>query len=310
MNPNEEEAKRAIDIAERKLSENDYNGAKKSAVKAHELYPKLDGLEQVLMMIDVYISASNKINGEADWYGILGVDPLADDEAVKKQYKKLALLLHPDKNRFNGAEGAFKLVLQAWDLLSDKAKRTAYDQKRKPKPLKRKRSRSKRHGYEFDSSESSGSEPEPEPKPKSSRKPKEIVTFRTMCNRCNTQCEFVRSSNNLNQTRTCPNCRQDFVAAEIIPEMVNGMPVFSCASFQTTSTNTSDDASSSTASASGSANQAQERESGEEIVPATAPPAGRGNANEACRLFQKMIKENPNSRLEALRLFKNLYGKK
>ncbi|XP_019086150.1 PREDICTED: uncharacterized protein LOC104718359 isoform X3 [Camelina sativa] len=303
MNPNEEEAKRAIDIAERKLSENDYNGAKQFAIKAQELYPKLDGLEQVLMMIDVYISASNKINGETDWYGILGVDPLADEEAVKKQYKKLALLLHPDKNRFNGAEGAFKLVLQAWDLLSDKAKRAAYDQKRKPKPLKRKRSRSKRHGYEFDSSES-----EPEPKPKSSRKPKEIVTFRTMCNRCNTQCEFVRSSNNLNQTRTCPNCRQDFVAAEIVPEMVNGMPVFSCA--RSTSKNTSDDASSSTASASGSANQPQERDqSGEEIVPATVPPAARGNANEAYRLFQKMIKENPNSRLEALKLFKNLYVK-
>jgi len=77
------------------------------------------------MMINVYISASNKEEGESDWYGILGVDPLADDETVKKHYKTLALLLHPDKNRFNGAEGAFKLVLDAWSLLSDKAKRIA-----------------------------------------------------------------------------------------------------------------------------------------------------------------------------------------
>jgi len=47
-------------------------------------------------MINVYLFASNG-EEEADWYGILDVDPLADDEVVKKQYKKLALLLHPDK---------------------------------------------------------------------------------------------------------------------------------------------------------------------------------------------------------------------
>ncbi|CAD5335662.1 unnamed protein product [Arabidopsis thaliana] len=125
MECNKEEAKRAMYIAERKLSENDYIGAKKFINKAQNLYPALDGLKQVLMMINVYISASNKEGGESDWYGILGVDPLADDETVKKHYKTLTLLLHPDKNRFNGAEGAFKLVLDAWSLLSDKAKRIA-----------------------------------------------------------------------------------------------------------------------------------------------------------------------------------------
>ena len=139
MECNKEEATKAIKIAERKLSENDYNGAKRFAGKAKTLYPTLDGLEQISTMVDVYISASNKTNGsESDWYGILGVDPLADEEAVKKQYKKLALLLHPDKNRFNGAEGAFKLVLDAWSLLSDKAKRVVYDQKRKRKEAREK----------------------------------------------------------------------------------------------------------------------------------------------------------------------------
>ncbi|XP_010451364.1 PREDICTED: trithorax group protein osa-like [Camelina sativa] len=122
-----------MDIAEKRVSEKDYNGAKKFVNKAQVLYPNIDGLQQVLMMIDVYISATNKINGEADWYGVLGVDPLADDEALKRQYKKLALLLHPDKNKFKGAEGAFKLVSQAWCLLSNKVKRSGYDQKRKSK---------------------------------------------------------------------------------------------------------------------------------------------------------------------------------
>ncbi|VVB12418.1 unnamed protein product [Arabis nemorensis] len=111
MECNKDEARRAMDIAEKKLSEKDYVGAKKFVDKAQNLYPKLDTLEQVLMMINVYMIASNKNNGggESDWYGVLGVDPIADDEAVKKQYKKLALLLHPDKNKYKGAEGAFKL---------------------------------------------------------------------------------------------------------------------------------------------------------------------------------------------------------
>ncbi|XP_020872600.1 LOW QUALITY PROTEIN: uncharacterized J domain-containing protein C17A3.05c-like [Arabidopsis lyrata subsp. lyrata] len=109
MECNKDEARRAMDIAERKVSENEYTGAKKFVNKAQALYPNLDGLKQVL-----------------------------DDEAVKKQYKKLALLLHPDKNKFKAAEGAFKLVSQAWCLLSDKVKRISYDknQKRKSKEAK------------------------------------------------------------------------------------------------------------------------------------------------------------------------------
>ncbi|CAL9226086.1 unnamed protein product [Arabidopsis halleri] len=105
MECNKDEAIRAMDIAKRKVTEHNYNEAKKFANKAQKLYPQLDGLKLVSKLIDVYISAGNKISGgEFDWYGILGVDPLADKEALKKQYKKLALLLHPDKNSFEGAE--------------------------------------------------------------------------------------------------------------------------------------------------------------------------------------------------------------
>ncbi|CAA7054859.1 unnamed protein product [Microthlaspi erraticum] len=144
MECNKEEAKRAMDIAERKISEKDYVGAKKFVTKAQRLYPKLDGLEQISVMIDVNVSASNKnIGGESDWYGRLGLDPKADDQTVKKRYKKLALLLHPDKNRFRGAEDLCKLVLAAWSLLSDKAKRLAYDEKRKSQEAKPKKREAK-----------------------------------------------------------------------------------------------------------------------------------------------------------------------
>ncbi|WZY79730.1 hypothetical protein YC2023_026114 [Brassica napus] len=95
-------------------------------------------------MVNVYVSASNlnkRGGGESDWYGILNVDPLADYVTVKKQYKKPALLLHPDKNKFNGAKEAFNLVFDAWSLLSDHSKRAAYDEQRKYKEQQQKRRR-------------------------------------------------------------------------------------------------------------------------------------------------------------------------
>jgi len=137
MECNKDEAARAKEIAEKKFKAKDITGAKKFALKAQNLFPGLEGIPQILATLDVYISVDNKINGEADWYGILGVDPLADDETVRKQYRKLALMLHPDKNKSIGADGAFKNVSEAWSLLSDKAKRAAYDQRRNAKAFQK-----------------------------------------------------------------------------------------------------------------------------------------------------------------------------
>jgi DnaJ-domain-containing protein 1 len=133
MECNKDEATRAKEIAEKKLFAKDIAGAKKFALKAQNLYPGLEGIPQMLATLDVYIAAENKINGEADWYGILGADPQADDEMVRKHYRKLALMLHPDKNKSIGADGAFKCISEAWSLLSDKTKRVAYDQRRNGK---------------------------------------------------------------------------------------------------------------------------------------------------------------------------------
>ncbi|XP_052622243.1 J protein JJJ2 [Lactuca sativa] len=76
-----------------------------------------------------------KVNGVSDWYNVLGVDPTADAEAIRRRYRKLALSLHPDKSKSIGAEGAFKLVSEAWTILADKARKKTYDQKRNPKPI-------------------------------------------------------------------------------------------------------------------------------------------------------------------------------
>ncbi|VDL61348.1 unnamed protein product [Hymenolepis diminuta] len=66
---------------------------------------------------------------EVDYYAILEVDRSANSDAIKKSYRKLALRWHPDKNPDNKeeAEKRFKLVSEAYEVLSDPRKRQIYD---------------------------------------------------------------------------------------------------------------------------------------------------------------------------------------
>ncbi|KAL6841045.1 hypothetical protein ACP4OV_029014 [Aristida adscensionis] len=131
MECNKDEAVRAKAVAERKMLEKDFVGAKKMVMKAQKLSKEEDNVsQQMLAVCDVHCAAGMKINGEIDWYGVLQVPVTADDQLIKKQYRKLALLLHPDKNKFTGAEGAFKLVGEANMTLTDPSKRSLYNMKR------------------------------------------------------------------------------------------------------------------------------------------------------------------------------------
>jgi curved DNA-binding protein len=64
-----------------------------------------------------------------DYYKILGVPPTAGEDQIRKAFRKLAREFHPDVARDKRvAEGKFKEINEAYEVLSDPAKRSKYDQ--------------------------------------------------------------------------------------------------------------------------------------------------------------------------------------
>lgn len=82
--------------------------------------------------ISVIIQSQPSISPESmgvDYYEVLRVKREASDEELKRAYKRLAMKHHPDKNPLNAAESEarFKLVSEAYDVLSDPTRRHIYD---------------------------------------------------------------------------------------------------------------------------------------------------------------------------------------
>ncbi|KAI3509656.1 hypothetical protein L1887_25099 [Cichorium endivia] len=179
MESNIEEALIAKENAEKLFTVKDFTGAKHYALKAQAICPQLEGISQMVATFEIYAATVTKINGEIDLYQVLGLNPSSDKSSLKKQYKKMAVLLHPDKNKTMGADEAFKLVSEAWSVLSDNTKRNLYDVRRN-KHLTTSASR--------------------------------LDTFWTVCTSCRVQYEYLRKY--VNKRLSCKNCRGVFVAVE------------------------------------------------------------------------------------------------
>ena len=61
-----------------------------------------------------------------DYYEILQVSPRADQEIIERVFRQLAKRYHPDNKR-TGDDGKFRIVAEAYSVLSDQEKRAAYD---------------------------------------------------------------------------------------------------------------------------------------------------------------------------------------
>jgi len=62
-----------------------------------------------------------------DYYAVLELPRNCSEEDIKKNYRKLALATHPDKNKAEGSNEAFKVLAAAFSCLSDPQTRRRYD---------------------------------------------------------------------------------------------------------------------------------------------------------------------------------------
>lgn len=63
-----------------------------------------------------------------DYYKTLGVERSADQDGIRKAFRRLAAKYHPDRNKAADAEERFKEVNEAYEVLGDTEKRSRYDQ--------------------------------------------------------------------------------------------------------------------------------------------------------------------------------------
>ncbi|XP_014277305.1 dnaJ homolog subfamily B member 12 [Halyomorpha halys] len=164
MEGNKDSAELCINISERYIREGKRDEAEKYLLKSERLYPTQKA-KDLLESLQKLKSASNpgrketssgketssntgtkketsmpeveytkeqleavkRIKNCKDYYEILGINKEATDTDIKKAYKKLALVLHPDKNRAPGAAEAFKAIGNAVAVLTNVEKRKQYD---------------------------------------------------------------------------------------------------------------------------------------------------------------------------------------
>ncbi|KAF2942224.1 hypothetical protein DAI22_03g406200 [Oryza sativa Japonica Group] len=124
----EEAAGKAYKLAEDRFLVKDIAGALRAAREARRLFRSLPGLANAITAYEVHAPAATTRAGGRNWYAVLAVGDRSaktssggggvTHESLKRQYHRLCLVVHPDKNRSAAAAGAFRLLQKAWDELS------------------------------------------------------------------------------------------------------------------------------------------------------------------------------------------------
>ncbi|GLJ09545.1 hypothetical protein SUGI_0111550 [Cryptomeria japonica] len=113
--------------------------------KLEQQFPGIKDVSELVSVAEICFAATKtscsctkpQKSKTLDWYVILKVEENAEIDVIRRRYRRLALLLHPDKNKHPKAEAAFKLVSEAYACLSDKKKRALYNVERSKLSCKR-----------------------------------------------------------------------------------------------------------------------------------------------------------------------------
>jgi len=105
-----------------------YEEAVRDYERAHQLDPEDQSISRSLRQAKLELKKSKR----KDYYKILGISKSADEDEIKKAYRKLALKWHPDKNQETeeskkNAEVMFKDFGEAYAVLTDPNKKRRYD---------------------------------------------------------------------------------------------------------------------------------------------------------------------------------------
>nr|DAD30039.1 TPA_asm: hypothetical protein HUJ06_031507 [Nelumbo nucifera] len=197
------EALKLKTLADEKYQLSNPKSALKYARRAQRLCPHLNGIDEMITALQILRVVSSKKASDddddddeappVDWYRILQVEPFSHINSIKKQYKKLALILHPDKSSCIASEEAFKRVGEAFRVLSDKVKRKEYDLKLRMALQLREAAAT---------TEAAATE-------------KTVGTFWTACSTCRLFHQFERRY--VGHSLVCPSCRKSFLAVEVTP---------------------------------------------------------------------------------------------
>ncbi|KAI3872085.1 hypothetical protein MKW92_047691 [Papaver armeniacum] len=219
MEGNREEAVRAKELAEKKMNRKDYVGAQILISKAEKLYPSMENISRMLTVCQVHCSAERKVEPGSvpDWYRILQIEQTADEASIKKQFKKLALLLHPDKNQFPGAGAAFQLIEEANRFLCDQSKRSQFDMKRSIMQQRQSQNQPRMNNYPSKNPVSTEmaalfkrmNPPQQKQQQQTQPSPK---TFWTMCPFCSTRYQYYLDIMNRDLRCQKQSCRKLFTA--------------------------------------------------------------------------------------------------
>ncbi|XP_026812990.1 dnaJ homolog subfamily B member 12-like [Rhopalosiphum maidis] len=136
---NKDESFKCLEKAEQYIQSKQFELAEKFILKSKKLFliPRADELLKQLQetkdttkadYTEEQANVVKKVKNSQNYYTMLNINTTATIPEIKKAYKKLALLLHPDKNPAPGSGEVFIDVTNAVDTLCDYSKRKIYDQ--------------------------------------------------------------------------------------------------------------------------------------------------------------------------------------